>query len=296
MHSPDSLFNEIDRLGRKEVIEQLHKLYIISERSYRKRILEILNKLKDIDHFDLIENYFISEEDPDVRIEAAHLLASNYKETKATQPLIWVLENEPTNEIKYIALKLLVELGYREDQLKKTVEILKKDLKSQSDSVKIEAAKSLRLLEVKSAVEDLIESLNTYNKRVRIQVIEALGILKDEKAVHVLIPFLSTTSQDLWDSNFNALRNILEEKLPLLLIQILKETDDSVGHGFIRLGTIKALRKLNDKQAILPLIDLLEDHYYWVRWEAVKALDNLEPEWRKKYEYILREKSTIIKE
>ena len=46
----------------------------------------------------------------------------------------------------------------------------------------------------------------------------------------------------------------------------------------------------------LPLIDLLEDHYYWVRWEAVKALDNLEPDWRKKYEKILRQKSTIIKE
>jgi HEAT repeat protein len=296
LQSPDSLFNEIDRLGRKEVIEQLHKLYIISETASRKRILEILNKLEDVNHFELIENYFISEENPEVRIEAAQLLASNYKETEATQPLIWVLENEPTNEIKYIALKLLVELGYREEQLKKTVEILKRDLKSKSDNIKIEAAKSLGLLEVKSAVEDLIASLNTYNKRVRIQVIETLGVLKDEKAIHVLIPFLSTTSQDLWTTNFNALKNILAEKLPFLLIQILKETDDSVGHGFIRLGIIKALRKLKEKKAILSLIDLLEDHYYWVRWEAVKALDDLEPEWRKKYENILREKSTIIKE
>ncbi|HEY0087214.1 MAG TPA: HEAT repeat domain-containing protein, partial [Candidatus Lokiarchaeia archaeon] len=112
MPNPDEIYKNINQIGRIEVIKQLHELYSLTEdKKVRIRILELLNQLSDKAHFNEIESYFISDEDPYVRIEAAKLLAFNYEDKKAIKPLIWVIENEVAKDVKKTALRLLVALA-----------------------------------------------------------------------------------------------------------------------------------------------------------------------------------------
>ena len=107
MLTPDSIIKDLNKIGRNEAINRLHNLYSVADnQKTRIRILEILNNLHDNFHFEEIENYFISDEDPAVRMEAAKLLAFNYNKKKAIKPLIWVLENEKKTDVKYTALSL----------------------------------------------------------------------------------------------------------------------------------------------------------------------------------------------
>ena len=82
--SIDSIIKDLNKLSKSEAIERLHGLYSIADaKNARIKILEKLNELQDKTHFNEIENYFISDEDPEVRIEAAKLLAFNYNEKKS---------------------------------------------------------------------------------------------------------------------------------------------------------------------------------------------------------------------
>ena len=178
--SLDKILKDLNKISRSEAIERLHGVYSITDaKTTRVKILEALNELQDKTHFEEIENYFISDEDPDVRIEAAKLLAFNYNErkAKAIQPLIWVLENEQKYEVKLTAIRLLVPLAYRSEYRALIIESLKKVLRGRDDNLKIEAAESLGFLKENSASNDLVKMLKSSNKQIRICAIEALSNL-----------------------------------------------------------------------------------------------------------------------
>jgi len=287
----------VEKLGRKEVINRLHDIYCdADDKKKRIRILEILNQLRDKSHFKQIENYFLSDEDPNVRIEAAKLLAFNHEQKKAIKPLIWVFEHEKDEFVRLTALRLMVALGHvRSEFLNMVVESLKKTLKSEDYKLKMEAVESLGILKEKSAVNDLIMELKSKNKQVQLRVMQALETLGDERAVPHLLKALGTASIDLWTYTFNALKKIRGPSLFEDLISNLGGKADSIKEGYIRKGTAKALGFLGDKRAIRHLITLLDDQFYWVRWEAIEALDNLDYDWRKRYKYLLGNKILTIK-
>ncbi|MBD3194449.1 MAG: hypothetical protein GF317_05290, partial [Candidatus Lokiarchaeota archaeon] len=94
MIDPDSLLKQLKGIGKEELIERLHKIYPTVDKKTRIKFLTLLNTMHDNTHFDVIENYFISDEDPEVRIEAAKCLAFNHTGKRAIEPLIWVINNE----------------------------------------------------------------------------------------------------------------------------------------------------------------------------------------------------------
>lgn len=302
--SIDSILKDLDKISKSEAIERLHDLYSIADaKKTRIKILEMLNELQDKTHFKQIENYFISDEDPEVRIEAAKLLAFNYneKKAKAIRPLIWVLENEKKNEIKLTAIRLLVPLAYRREYRSLIIESLKNMLRSKEDSLKMEAAESLGYLKEDSAAKDLVEMLKSSNKQVRICAIGALGNLNHypETATPYLLDCLGLDSYDLWRFAFEALKKKLSATILInRLLTILDKTkkyDDNLSVGNLRRGIIKALGELGNKRAINSLINALKDWHYWVREEAVDALNKIEPKWKVKYRTKLKKKNINLK-
>ena len=290
----------MEKIGKNEAIERLHNLYsVVDDKKTRIKILEKLNELQDNTHFDEIENYFISDEDPNVRMEAAKVLAFNYNKKKAIHPLIWVLENEIKPDVKYTALSLLVPLAIRNEFKDTIVESLKKALLSNDDKLKMEAAESLGYLKIKSAVNLLLDTLKSSNKSVRIRVIQALGNLKNEEAVPYLIDNLRLGSFDIWKFSFDALKKISgNERLVQILINILKDTEknnNNIDIGYLRRGIIKVLGELGDKRAVFQIINALKDWHYWVEEEAILALDKIESNWREKYRGLLKQKNINIK-
>ena len=295
---------DLNKISRSEAIERLHDVYSITDtKTTRVRILEILNELQDKTHFEEIENYFISDEDPDVRIEAAKLLAFNYNErkAKAIQPLIWVLENEQKNEIKLTAIRLLVPLAYRSEYRALIIESLKKVLRSSDDDLKIEAAESLGFLKENSASNDLVEMLKSSNKQILICAIEALSNLTHvpDAAIPHLLDCLGLDSFDVWRFAFDALKKKLDENMLIeRLLRILEETEDTdedIKVGYLRRGIIKALGELGDKRGIISILNALKDWHYWVREEAVFALNKIEPNWRTKYRTTLKKQNINLK-
>lgn len=285
MPNPDEIYKNINQIGRIEVIKQLHELYSLTEdKKVRIRILELLNQLSDKAHFNEIESYFISDEDPYVRIEAAKLLAFNYEDKKAIKPLIWVIENEVAKDLKNTALRLLVALAQvKKEHLKVVVEILKKILKSRDDQFKMEAIESLGILEELSSIDDLINELDSNNKLIRIRAIKALEHLKSEKAIPHLLRQLSIESLDVWKTAFIALKNVCGNSTIDYLLQMLSETENSSDQESLLRGIIKVLGQLEDKNAILPLLNLLKTNNRLLKSEIIEALDKIDKNWAEYY-------------
>jgi HEAT repeat protein len=293
--TPDSILNDLDKIGRKEVVRRLHNLYsTVEDKNARIKILKILNNLQDNTHFEEIENYFLSDEDPEVRIEAAKLLAFNYDDKKAIKPLIWVLENENKREIKHAALRLLVAFVYRKEFKQQIVDCLKKLLSNPDDELKMNAIESLGIIKEQSAIDDLLGIVNSPNRLVRIRAIQALGTLKSKKAIPKLIDNLKLESHDMWKFAFNALKKIVgkENLIKLLLENLasLEEIREDAPEALLKRGVMKALGELGDNRAVLDLINSLKDQDYSIREEAKGALDKIEPEWREKRGELLKRK------
>jgi HEAT repeat protein len=299
-----SFFKDLDKMGKHEAIEKLHTLYsAVEDKITRIKILEKLNELQDSTHFEEIENYFISDEDSEVRIEAAKLLAFNYnkKRAKAIKPLVWVLENEKRNEIKSTAIRLLVPLALRKDYRATIIESFKNILKTKDDYLKMEVAEALGFLRENSAADDLAEMLKSPNNQVRIKAIEALNSLKNfpKTAIPYLINSLGLESYDIWRFSFNILKNKLgENKFFNHLLKILEETekmDNNISIGYLRRGVIKALGEIGNKKAIPILIHSLKDWHDWVRDEALNALNSIDPNWKADYRSLLKKNNINLK-
>jgi len=288
---PDSLLNELENVGRPELIERLHKIYPTTDKETRIKFLTLLNKLRDNKHFDKVENYFISDEDSEVRIEAAKLLAFNYNGKKAIKPLIWVIENEKDLDVQLTALRLLVALWHRDEFKDKIKETLLEVLKTREPKLKMEVVQSFGILKIKTATEELISLLHADEKLVKIRAIQAVGKLESIKAVPFLIDNLGTESYDIWYFSFKSLKKILNGKLSNLLVKKLKNIQkkkDTYENALLQKGIIRALGKLGKKEFAELIKEFLDSDYYWVKEEAKQALEKIDPNWEEKYSKYLK--------
>ncbi len=296
MNGLESLIKHLDEMGKTEAIQRLHNLYSLTDdKETRVKILGLLNRLHDTTHYEEIENYFVSDEDPDVRIEAAKLLAFNYEGKTALAPLLWVLKNERKLEIRRAALRLLVPLARKKEYEATIITVLKEALKSEDKKIQMDAAESLGILEEPSATENLLEVLKTgKDKNVRIKVIQALISLKAKKAIPHLLNNLKLESLDEWEFTFNALLQLTSKnKLHELLLQKLerlKEKKDEVDLNEKKQGIARALGHLGNKESVPFLLDLLKDYHEWVREEVLQALDKIDPQWKKNYRTELKKR------
>lgn len=284
MFDSKSFLNKFDDLSDTELIERLHRLYPTVGKDARIKFLILLNELGDNTHFDTIENYFISDEDTEVRIEAAKLLAFNYKRKKAIEPLIWVVKNEEDLDVKFTALRLLVALSYKEQFRKPIIEMLKTLLTSKRAKLKMEAIQSLGLLHEKSVCKELISFLATDKNLVKLRAIQALGDLKCMRAVPFLVKNLGSDSQDLWHFSFNALKKIVGNDLEELLLNRLERLEQKKPGSEkvlpLKKGIIKCLGEIGNKSHRKSLLKLLNSEFMSLRKEAKTALNKIDPQWK----------------
>ncbi|MHA1688659.1 MAG: HEAT repeat domain-containing protein [Promethearchaeota archaeon] len=300
MNSLESLIEHLDEIGKNEAIQRLHYLYSLTDnKETRIKILGLLNKFHDNTHFEETENYFVSDEDPEVRIEAAKLLAFNYDGKAALAPLLWVLKNEKKLEIRRVALRLLVPLARKKEHEETIIKVLKEALKNGDKKIQMDAAESLGILEEHSANEELMEVLNKVkDKNVRIKVIQALLSLKTKKAIPTLLDNLKLESLDEWKFAFNALLQLTsKEELNQLLIQKLENLKGEKEDRELnekKQGIARALGQIGNKESIPFLLDLLKDYHDWVREETLLALDKIDSQWKKNYRIELKKRNIYL--
>jgi len=283
----ESFLNEFKDLSKDELIKRIHNLYPRVDEPTRIKFLTLLNAMQDNKHFDKVENYFISDSNPEVRVEAARLLAFNYHGKKAIKPLIWVIKNEEDFDVRLTAIRLLVALSYMSKFDHIIVDTLIDLLKCKDPKIKTEVIQSIGILKIKSAHKELISLLGSSKKKlVKIRAIQALGELKCLKAIPLLIENLGNESNDLWHFSFHALKKIVGRDLRDLLIEKLKELEnkeENYKQSLLKKGIIKTLGEIGNKNQIDLLLNLLDDEHYWVRNEVKHALEKIEPKWREKY-------------
>jgi len=284
MFDSKSFLNKFDDLSNTELIERLHRLYPTVSKDARIKFLILLNELGDNTHFDTIENYFISDEDAEVRIEAAKLLAFNYKRQKAIEPLIWVVKNEEDLNVKFTALRLLVALSYKEKFREPIIEMLKNLLTDKRAKLRMEAIQSLGLLHEKSVCKELISFLATDKNLVKLRAIQALGELKCMRAVPFLVKNLGRDSQDLWHFSFDALKKIVGNDLEELLLNRLERLEQKKPESEklipLKKGIIKCLGEIGNKSHRKSLVKLLNSEFMSLRKEAKTALNKIDPQWK----------------
>jgi len=102
------------------------------------------------------------------------------------------------------------------------------------------------------AVDTLITALNNKSLQVRLYVIDALGEIKDRRALEPLMKAFE--SKELRGRAAMALRYFKEPRVIKLLIGALHDQD-----AYIRSVSAEALGEIGDKQAVDPIIELLND-------------------------------------
>ncbi len=172
----------------------------------------------------------LNDKNVDVRIAAIISIRNIDGITKAIDPLIKLLE-DPEEKVRIEAIKTL---GILDAQI--SAKDIAKFLNDKSEMVRLEAIKTLGKLKFPDVLDSLTESLKDKNSFIRREAVGALGRIGDNKSIEPLLKLLE-------DEN----RNVV-------------------------LRTIKALGEIGGERAIDPLIKLLKSDDEFIKWEAMWAL------------------------
>ncbi|MFX1520422.1 MAG: HEAT repeat domain-containing protein [Promethearchaeota archaeon] len=126
-------------------------------------------------------------------------------------------------------------------------------LQDEDSKVKESALYALGELGDERAVEPLIKMLEDPSSNIRKGAAVALGWLKDTRAVEPLLKYLQKAQASEFSSITYALSELKDMKAVEPLIQMALEGKSQQ----IRKPCIRALGKMNDKRAIIPLIEIL---------------------------------------
>lgn len=157
-------------------------------------------------------------------------------------------------------------LGLAGDE--KAVVSLIRELENGDEKMKIVSAEALGSIGDKRAVDPLIKALNAPNEILKKNAIVSLGKIADNCAFESLLALLED----------GTVRKEAVEALGLLgnkdaidpIIEILQDPDEN-----IRVAVAGALGQFSDKMAVLPLIDALKDDEWRVVEAAARALGQI---------------------
>ena len=184
-----------------------------------------------------------------------------------TYYLLISLLKDPDNNIRRAALNTL-ELKRMNDF--RAVTPLISALKDEDSFVRQNAARLLGNSGDPEAVEPLIIALNDQDNDVRIETAEALGRIKDNRAVPALVISLKDPYLYVREASCRALGNIGDSQAIEPLSEAMRDSELNVSDA-----AAEALGKTKDKRAIEPLIHGM----LYCRYDAKKALEEIDPEW-----------------
>jgi HEAT repeat protein len=190
---------------------------------------------------------------------------------KAIEPLILALKDEDEDyRVRRNAAEALGKIGSD-----KAVESLILTLiKDPENSVRKNGAEALGKIGSNKAIEPLIHALKDKSPIVRGTAAKALGMIDDDKALDVLIRSLK--NEDYWIRSNTAVTlgkfgmGRKTNMLTFILLEVLEDHDSSLCRDAIAI-----LGKIGGWCVIKGLIPLLQDHDFFVRQSAAKALSEI---------------------
>jgi HEAT repeat protein len=265
-------------------------------RSYARRALKQLKNEKYLDLFiDLLKNNKDTEvrqyavdalgrigndravgllidtlNDTDLKVRSKVIETfGKFKSEKTTKRLIKVIEDKTIDSLK--RTNAAFALGRIKSE--KAVEPLIKLLAENEPALVASSANTLGKLGSEKSVEPLIQLLEHNNKKVRYESARSLGLIGNEKALIPLIKALGDPDKELQSYAYNALSSmdIKNPEAVKLLLEMIKN-DQSKEE---RKSTIKLLGRTGSKDAVEPLIDILNEDDSRIQEYAIEALGNI---------------------
>lgn len=194
-------------------------------------------------------------------------LLSNVGDETAIEPLINLLEQEETEQLRDASAIALGILGYKE-----TVDSLIEALQSDSSAgVRQSAALSLGVLNDPRAIDSLVTALSGEDNMVRTNALRSLGELKAKDAILPIVNKLNDQDEYVRYTAAKVLGQIGNETVINSLLQKLEDEDD-----YVRKSAIEAIANFvtPESTSIIPsLIEAINEDIDWaVRQGAAEAL------------------------
>ena len=178
-YQPEEIFNKRAEIGIDQSIQLLSKIIDTSNDNYKRmdaiKYLGLASKeapaLKG-ECFDTLESIFISEENIQIKCEAAKALG-RLKLVKALKPLLWGLENSINNsELRLSVLKAIRKTKFKDTE----IEIFIKELASSYSLIRDYVKNQLLILNPAVLINKLIISLKEkVSNKLKAEIIKLIG-------------------------------------------------------------------------------------------------------------------------
>ncbi|MHA1218874.1 MAG: HEAT repeat domain-containing protein [Candidatus Heimdallarchaeaceae archaeon] len=217
-------------------------------------LLERLGKSISDYLIDALEN-----KNPNVRKNVIYLLGK-FKEIKAVDPLLEILQNDDEELVKSQAMWALGEIGD-----KGATELILRILKDENSKNRTHAIFALKELKDPKVIDPLVSILNNENEDVGRAAVETLGEFDDERAVKQLI-----RSLDYKHLRGPALRKLSRNTESWIINLIFEKTIDA--EYKLGIDLFKILEKMLNEQTMDVYIQALKNEHWQIRRKAATLL------------------------
>lgn len=298
--APTEIYQRRVEFGIKNTVDMLSEIIESDTKSKRLESIKYLGILSSSapsikkECSSLFENVLISDNDSEIRCEAAKALGKT-KYEKALKPLKWILKEKTIDdEIKLAALRAIAQIRLEEDEIKLFID----DLGSKNRRLRGLIKNQLIHVEPEKLIKVLAKSLSNdkYSIYHKIEIIRLIGyelssinisledtgyiqksfpniikFLVQEKAdfVEIVTANLKEEDKEIMDYTIAILKLLGEEAHPELLDKL--DHDDFV----VKKNAITLIGKLKIKTAIGFLVESLDDMYNEVSKASIEALGEI---------------------
>ena len=264
---PQEIFNRREELGIGTSIDLLVDIIENNKnKENRLQAVKYLGIMKDPSCFEILENFLVSDDDIEIKSEAAKALG-RLKNKKALKPLKYVLEQENTeNKTKITVLRAIASIRFAEKEIKLFI----KNLECRDKSVKTCIKNRLINLVPEELLIYLLDSLkNDYiSEEHEITLIKLLGY--ELSGINLALDdtsFLKARYPEVYSRLIQNKEFLLE-----ILISIFKEDDEQ-----LMKSTLIILEILGE-EINTRLINLLDDNEFIIKKNAIKLIGELKIE------------------
>ncbi len=295
---PRDIFQKREELGLQNSINMLFE--IIEKDKNEGRRKGAIKYLGLISHnstilknecFEILENVLISDENIDLKCEAANSLSFLGLE-KVLKPLNWILEQESTdNQVKISTLKAIANVRFSEHE----IPLFIKELGNKYQPIKECVTHQLIKLKPKKLIRFLLKSLKeeSYSEKHKIEIIKLIGyelstvnafsgeakfykINYPEILSHliqyknILLKIIITVLKDDFLDSALKILEALGREINSELIEYIHHED-----FIIKTNAIKLIGKLEVKEGLDALLENLDNLYDEVSKASIKSLGEI---------------------
>ncbi|MHA1491720.1 MAG: HEAT repeat domain-containing protein [Promethearchaeota archaeon] len=298
---PQEIFQRREELGLKNSISLLIKIIETDPNDNKRQsaikylgLISNDSALLKKESFKIFENLLISDNNIDIKCEAAKALGKSRHES-ALKPLKWTLEQEPIEmQVKISVLKAIRKIRFQIPE----IQLFIKELDSNYQSIKELVKNQLLTLDPETLIKILLESLkdDIFSENHKKEAIILIGLelssinisFQDSSFLEIKYPkIISMLNQHRTILLEAIVPNLKEENLKLMnsVLTIFKLLGNEINDdliGFLRYddfiikkNAIKLIGKLHVKEGVNLLLENLDNMYEEVSKASIEALGEI---------------------